>query len=82
MLRPQQHWRLRQGETDKIDISIKSVKGSIFGDEIATYDVTITNNFIYEEQFRLAFSDDVEWVIQTDPLSYKFTGFTLARKNL
>jgi hypothetical protein len=65
------------GTTDNIRINIKAVSSSIFADEVATYDVTITNLFDFPDHFRLAFSDDVEWTIQTDPLSYKLSGFDL-----
>ena len=65
---------LEAGETKNIEISIKPVNNSIFGNEIATYDVTIANSFDFDDHFRLSFSDDVEWVIQTDPLNYKLTG--------
>ena len=53
------------------DLSIHTVKGVIFEDEVAEYELTIKNNAIFEETLVTPYTSDSGWVITTDPTVFK-----------
>lgn len=64
-------------EPGDVEIQIKALKDAISAGGVAEFNVTITNNMRFDDTFRIKFSDDVEWTILTDPLTYKFSEFPL-----
>ncbi len=60
-----------------ITVESNAVKNAIGAGDTAIFNVTIVNDLKYDDSFGLSFSDDVEWTILTDPLSYKFSKFKL-----
>lgn len=64
-----------------IDISRKTLESSNYIktlDDIARYELTITNNLPAKDHFRISFLDESLWTILTSPeISYKLSGFDL-----
>ena len=58
-------------QKSNFDIDITSIKNTIFEDEIAEYNLTITNNMDFEETFMTPYTSDGDWVLNTDPLVFK-----------
>ncbi len=61
----------------QIDVEIDTIKNTITTGDTALFNVTVTNNLNHDDRFRLRFSEDVEWTILTDPLTYKLSRFDL-----
>ncbi|MBR9690738.1 hypothetical protein GOV08_03575 [Candidatus Woesearchaeota archaeon] len=53
------------------DVAINTSKGVIFEDEVAEYELTITNNGINEENFVSPYTSDPDWIVTSDPQVFK-----------
>lgn len=65
-------------EPGEIEIKVRAIVDAISAGDEAKFDVTITNNMRFDDNFKLKFSNDVEWTILTDPLTLKFGTFDLS----